>query len=92
MLHSNGIEILEADNNLCDQIAKAVCKDLTQTGRSAWVKFKCMYILKVQSEASGPDEFNEMTNERGIGFGFKIYVYYKYKSSDYLLGAIDQYY
>lgn len=33
-----------------------------------------------------------MTNERGIGFGFKIYVYYMYKNLDHLLGAVGQYY
>jgi len=33
-----------------------------------------------------------MTDERGIGFGFKIYGYYMYKKADNLLCAVDQYY
>lgn len=86
----NGIKFLEADNNLHDQIAKAVCKDLAQVVRSVWVEFKCMCILRVQSYISGPDKFNEMTNERR--FGFKTYIYYNYKKPDHLLGAVDQYY
>lgn len=34
-------KFLETDN-VCDQIAEAVWKDLTQTGKSDWVEFKCM--------------------------------------------------